>query len=208
MWRRVGRHVGSHPASTAAVVTLILVVGALGYAGGREPLPFSEAFREAPDSVLGEQVISDRFIPGRAAPLSIVTDGLVRRGGHRRAQHRAPDADPGDVRDGRLGAERSARTPLLEAYLNLEPFSDEATDTIPGLRRTAQAASPGARVLIGGEVAEAYDTREALGRDTRLIVPIGLGADHDHPDRAAARDRHAALRDRHGDPVVRVRARA
>ena len=30
-------------------------------------------------------------------------------------------------------------------------------------------------MLIGGEVAEAYDTREALKRDTWLIVPIGLG---------------------------------
>ena len=143
MWRRVGRHVGSHPASTAAVVTLILVVGALGYAGGREPLPFSEAFREAPDSVLGEQVISDRFTPGRAAPLSIVTDAsaaeavtdALNTGLRTPIQEMYPMAAsvPSDQPELRL----------LEAYLNLEPFSDAATDTIPGLRRTAQAASPG-----------------------------------------------------------------
>ncbi len=29
-------------------------------------------------------------------------------------------------------------------------------------------------MLLGGEVPEAYDTRQALRRDTRLIVPIGL----------------------------------
>ena len=86
LWRRVGHLVASRPAATAAVVTAILVVGALGYAGGREPLPFSEAFREAPDSVLGEQVISDRFIPGRAAPLSIVTAPSRRR----RSRPRSP----------------------------------------------------------------------------------------------------------------------
>ena len=40
------------------------VVGALGNLGGREPLPFSEAFREAPDSVLGEQQISRALHPG------------------------------------------------------------------------------------------------------------------------------------------------
>ena len=63
---------------------------------------------------------------------------------------------------------------LSEAYLKLEPFSDAATDTIPELRRRARAAAGGTPVLIGGEVAEAYDTREALERDTRLILPIGL----------------------------------
>ena len=50
----------------------------------------------------------------------------------------------------------------------------QATDTIPGLRRAARAAAGSNQVLIGGEVAEAYDTREALKRDTWLIVPIGL----------------------------------
>ena len=63
-----------------------------------------------------------------------------------------------------------SRRPILK----FEPFSDAATDTIPGLRREARAAAGGTPVLIGGEVAEAYDTREALRRDTRLIVPIGL----------------------------------
>ena len=53
LWRRVGRLVGAHPAATASVVTLILVVGALGNLGGREPLDFSEAFRTPPESVAG-----------------------------------------------------------------------------------------------------------------------------------------------------------
>ena len=44
----------------------------------------------------------------------------------------------------------------------------------PELRRAARAAAGGTPVLLGGEVPEAYDTREALKRDTRLIVPIGL----------------------------------
>ena len=37
-----------------------------------------------------------------------------------------------------------------------------------------RAAAGGAPVLLGGEVPEAYDTQQALKRDTRLIVPIGL----------------------------------
>ena len=174
LWRRVGHLVATRPAATAAVVTAILVVGALGYAGGREPLPFSEAFREAPDSVLGEQIISERFIPGRAAPVSVVTaseaaepvttaltTGL-------RTPIQEMYAMAASVPDSR------PELTLLEAYLKYEPFSDQATDTIPGLRRAARAAAGSNQVLIGGEVAEAYDTREALKRDTWLIVPIGL----------------------------------
>jgi len=42
------------------------------------------------------------------------------------------------------------------------------------LREAARRAAAGSDVLIGGEVAEAHDTREALARDTHLIVPITL----------------------------------
>ena len=63
---------------------------------------------------------------------------------------------------------------LASAYLKLNPFSDEATDAVPGLRRAARAAAGGAEVLLGGEVPEAYDSRQALKRDTRLIVPVSL----------------------------------
>jgi RND superfamily putative drug exporter len=63
---------------------------------------------------------------------------------------------------------------LAQAYLKVNPFSHEATNAVPELRRAARAAAGGTPVLLGGEVPEAYDTREALKRDTRLIVPIGL----------------------------------
>ena len=52
----------------------MLVAGALGNLGGREPLDFTEAFRDPPESVPGEQVIADRFIPGRAAPVRVITE--------------------------------------------------------------------------------------------------------------------------------------
>jgi putative drug exporter of the RND superfamily len=63
---------------------------------------------------------------------------------------------------------------LATAYLRVDPFSEAAADAVPELRRKARAAAHGAPVLMGGEVAEAYDTRVALERDTRLIVPLGL----------------------------------
>ena len=176
LWSRVGRLVGEHPALTAATVTLILLVGALGTLVGRETLDFSEAFRTPPQSVAGQQLISDRFIPGRAAPVkrrhplrqrnavvSELTEGLRTPV---QEMYLSAASVPRHGQDSRLA--------LSQAYLKLNPFSDEATDAVPGLRRAARAAAGGAPVLVGGEVPEAYDSREALRRDTRLIVPVGL----------------------------------
>ena len=106
MWRRVGRLVGTRPAATAAAVTLVLVAGALGSLSGREALDFSEAFRDPPESVLGEQVIADRFIPGRAAPVSVVSDLRGRRPGDLGPHRWSHDSCTGDVRDGGFGAAR------------------------------------------------------------------------------------------------------
>jgi putative drug exporter of the RND superfamily len=176
LWRKVGRLVGAHPAATASVVTLILVAGALGSLGGREPLDFSEAFRTPPESVAGEQVISDRFIPGRAAPVNVVTSYSARDA----VTAALTRGDRTSVQEMYLSAAsvppegQESELALAQAYLKLNPFSDEAIDAIPALRRAARAAAGGTPVLLGGEVPEAFDTREAIKRDTRLIVPIGL----------------------------------
>jgi RND superfamily putative drug exporter len=172
LWGAVARIVGRRPALTAASVAALLLAGALGNLGGREPLDFSESFRDPPASVRGEQLIRDRFIPGRAAPVEVVTD------------FDASGAVTSALSEGRETAVQEmylmaqsvdAKLGLSEAYLRFDPFSDAATDAVPELRRAAHAAARGTPVLIGGEVAEAYDTRRALARDTWLIVPITLG---------------------------------
>jgi RND superfamily putative drug exporter len=175
LWRSVGRLVGRHPAATAAAVTVILAGGALGNLGGREPLDFSEAFRDPPASVRGEQVISDRFIPGRAAPVSVVTSFGAREAvvSALTAGLKTPVQEM-YVMAASVPRGAASELALADAYLRMNPFSDAATDAVPELRRAARAAARGTPVLVGGEVAEAYDTRVALARDTRLIVPIGL----------------------------------
>jgi putative drug exporter of the RND superfamily len=182
-WRRVGQTVGARPAATAIVVTLILLAGALGNLGGREPLSFADAFREPPESVRGEEVIRDHFSPGRGAPVRVVTPfgdlepviGKLTQGIETPVQDMYPMAASVPPSGESGGGPRSSELALSEAYLKLDPFSEAAADTIPRLRRAAREAAGGEPVLIGGEVAEAYDTREALERDTRVIVPIGLG---------------------------------
>jgi RND superfamily putative drug exporter len=177
VWRRVAGFVGRHPVPTAAIVAIVLVAGAFGSLGGREPLDFADAFRDPPESVRGEQVITERFIPGRGAPLNVVTafDASEPVIGALSTGRETPVAEmylmAGSVP---AGPGEPSELALSDAYLAIDPFSDAATDAIPALRETARRAAGGTPVLIGGEVAETYDTRQALARDTRLIVPIAL----------------------------------
>ncbi|TQS22425.1 MMPL family transporter [Microbispora hainanensis] len=187
-WGRVAGLVHARPGVIAAAVTAVLAAGALAGIGGRPALDFSESFREAPDSVLGQQVIRDHFIPGRAAPLRIVVAGEVAgkvqsaltEGTHTpvadmHAVARSAGADgdsPGAQAQGRQGSANDLL--IFDADLRMDPFSEQSTDAVPVLREVAERAAGGRTVLIGGTVAENYDARQALGRDTGLIVPVSL----------------------------------
>jgi putative drug exporter of the RND superfamily len=181
-WRRVAALVERRPAAVAATGCAVLVAGALGNLSGREPLDFSEQFRDPPESVRGQQLIQERFGSGRAAPVQVaagfdvieevmasLAEGATGPIGEIHLTARSLPAEgpagvqpaPGDLA-------------LAEAYLAFDPFSDRATAAIPGIRRTAREAAGGEVALVGGAVAEAYDTEEALERDTRLIVPLTL----------------------------------
>ncbi|MEV4458716.1 MMPL family transporter [Microbispora sp. NPDC049633] len=187
-WGRVAGLVHARPRLIAAAVTAVLAAGALAGIGARPALDFSESFREAPDSVRGQQVIRDHFTPGRAAPLRIVvadevggkvqsalTEGTHTPVAGMRAVARSVGAD-GDS----LGAEAQGRGSsandllIFDADLRMDPFSEQSTDAVPVLREVAERAAEGHTILIGGTVAENYDARQALGRDTRLIVPVSL----------------------------------
>ncbi|MBE2317689.1 MMPL family transporter [Solirubrobacter sp. CPCC 204708] len=175
LWAKVGRLVDRRPGIIAAAVTLLLLAGALGAVGGREPMDFSEAFRTPPESVGGEQIISERFIPGRAAPVEFVMDYDDREA----VIARLTEGMATPIEEMYLSAAsvptngQDSELAVAQAYLKMDPFSDAATDSIPELRRAANAAASGS-VLLGGEVPEAYDTRQAMARDTWLILPIGL----------------------------------
>ena len=178
LWARAARLVRSRPAVTACAVGALLAAGALGTLGGRETLDFSESFREAPDSVRGQQVIRDRFVPGRAAPLRVVADRAASGDVQIALTEgtRTPVAEMNAVARSvpRVGDGDAPDLLLSEADLSMDPFSERATDAVPGLRDAAQRAATGRTALIGGTVAESYDAREALARDTRLIVPVSL----------------------------------
>src|SRR5919108_186839 len=130
--------------------------------------------------VLGGGVLGGGFSPGRAAPRGVGTDfdakgrviAALTEGRDTPVQEMYLSAASVPPNGGTRPED--SELALADAYLRIDPFSDAATDAVPELREKAREAAGGRPVLIGGEVAEAFDTREALARDTSLIVPISL----------------------------------
>jgi putative drug exporter of the RND superfamily len=183
VWRRAARLVERRPGTVAIAVTALLVAGALGNLGGRESLDFTEAFRDDPDSVEGVRQIAESFPPGRTAPVDLVmTEELS-------GEVIVPLGELPKIASANWNAASlpTGGDPLVkgELILDLDPFSREATDFVPRLRAEIDRLLAGALELrggasgdelavVGGLVAESYDTERAVAADTRLIVPLAL----------------------------------
>jgi RND superfamily putative drug exporter len=184
VWARAARLVERRPDAVAIAVTGILVAGALGSLGGREPLDFTEAFREAPDSVEGVREIRESFPPGRTAPLDLVLSEHV-SGDVLPPLAELPGVESANWSAASVPSEGAEPLVTAEIVLDADPFSQAAADFVPRLRaevdRQVAAAlevrgePPGSAVaVVGGLSAESYDTAQAVSRDTWLIVPLAL----------------------------------
>jgi RND superfamily putative drug exporter len=167
-WRRIGERVARGPRRIWISTLAVLAVGALGVLTIDTGLTQADAYRDPVESLEGQEILAKSFPAGASA----ATDVIVPRGGDVRA-----------VTTALAGAEGVAQVlptdvagpqgTLLNAVLEPEPYSTEAFDLIPGLRRTVKAAG-GPGVLVGGPSAVEYDVRRAAARDTRVIIPIAL----------------------------------
>ena len=188
VWARAARLVERRPAAVAATVIAILAAGALGNLGGRDSLDFTQAFRDAPDSVEGVEQIRASFPPGRPAPLELVMtehlsgEVIVPLG-------ELPEVDSANWSamsvPAAAGGEGAGGLVTGELVLTLDPFSREAVDFVPRMRAEidrllsealdVRGGGEGDEVaFVGGLAAETYDTDRAVAADTRLIVPLAL----------------------------------
>lgn len=168
VWARVGDLVRSRPTAVATAVTALLVLGALGNLGGREHLDLTEQFRDRPESVLGQDLVREKFPAGRVAPLSAVVEA-ERSAEATEALRQAPGVADANTdsqsNDGELVS--------LEILLERDPFSEGARELIPELReRLATAVGAGGTALLGGLTAEAHDNEETIAADARLLFPL------------------------------------
>jgi len=167
-WRRIGERVARGPRRIWIGTLAVLVAGALGMLTIDTGLTQSDAYREPVESLEGQEILAQSFPAGASA----ATDVIVPRGGDVRAIATALGGAEGVAQV--LPTDISGpQGTLLNAVLEPEPYSTEAFDLIPGLRRTVKAAG-GPDVLVGGPTAIEYDVRRAAARDTRVIIPIAL----------------------------------
>ncbi len=89
----------------------------------------------------------------------------------------ASGAPPEALDNGMISAD--GRVARIDVVLDQNPYDSAALDTIPGFRTLANELAAEVdltpdNILVGGDPAEAYDTREANNRDILVILPLVL----------------------------------
>ena len=169
-WRRIGERVASGPRRVwlgSIAVLLVMALGMLNYSDG---LTTANSYRDDVEAVQAQELLAKAFPAGANAPADVLVDDPARAEAVTAALREvdgvadvfpAPGLEPGP--DG----------VLLNAVLEVDPYTTEAYDLVPALRAAAkQAGGPG--TLVGGASATEKDVRDASVRDTRLIVPMTL----------------------------------
>ena len=169
IWRRIGHLVHDRPVIAMAVATAVLAAGALGNLDERGSLDFGEGFRGDPDSTVGQALIDEKLSPGQSAATNVLAATPVAPRVADSLQT-APEVDAAvpvaESDDGELTR--------IDVTLTSDPFSDEASASIPDLRGLVDGAAGPQTALIGGLTAENHDTEETLSSDARIIVPLVL----------------------------------
>jgi RND superfamily putative drug exporter len=170
IWRRVGHFVHERSTLALAISIGILALGSLGLLQDRGVIDFGEGFRDPPESVDGQLLIEEQLAAGQTAVTTILasTDAAEAVGEAARGVDGVEAAVPAGISD-------DGQLARVDVTLGVDPFSDEANDTIPVLRTAVAEAAGGAQALVGGLTAENFDTAETLRSDAKVIVPLVLG---------------------------------
>ena len=166
-WKRVGDRVAQGPRRVAIGSVAVLLVLCAGLFFFSTDLTTNDSYRTEVESVEGQELLAQSFPSGASLP----ADVIVRDPGDVPAVTRALEEAPGvesvspPVAEGDEGV-------LVQATLELPPYSTEAFDLIEPIRERAQEAAPD--TLVGGPTAVEFDVREAAAWDSAVIPPIVL----------------------------------
>ncbi|GAA3444643.1 putative membrane protein ActII-3 [Planomonospora venezuelensis] len=173
LWDRIGRAVAVRPRivwiGTAAVLGAMALTLPLTTVG---PLADADAYRTAPESVRGAEILDRAFDTGQEGSLvvlapagqadrvaaAVAADRGVDRIGERGAGAGRPGGGQPETVDGRV---------LLRGALKDAPDSPAAYETVERLREIPDA-------LVGGAAAVNLDGKLASERDLRVVVPLIL----------------------------------
>ena len=168
-WGRVGTAISKHPRRVWIVTALILGVMALGLTDLRTTtLEGAGAYRNIPDSVKGQNVLSAHFPSAAGADEPVVVVGNASFEQELRTKFDSVSGistvSPGMVKGNQV---------LFEGTLTSDPTSQAAYTTVKDVRDTVHSV-PGGNALVGGESAITLDTELASSRDQKVVIPLVL----------------------------------
>jgi len=176
-WQRIALRVAAAPKRAAALVTVVLVVLALGCLFYSPRFSFTEDFLKDMPSKQGYALLEKHFPKGSLAPTTVlikapqappefVTGMIV--GALNESPGVAAAFPTGTADDGKLLS--------FQVILEGDPYSKEALQQVRQLRETARkaAAAGGATALVGGPTAIQADTWALSNRDTIVVAVIAL----------------------------------
>ena len=178
VWGRLGTLVARRPVWVAVLATILLGGLALGGLGIRTGLSETEQFRVKPEAVAGVQTLARAFPAGTTQPIAVLTVPSAVR-----AVTDAAAAVPG-VASARPGA-AGGSVAQVDVVLTAEPGSATSDRAVEALRYavaavpgsappTVDGTDPARGAIVGGAVAQRYDSARANGSDLRLILPLIL----------------------------------
>jgi putative drug exporter of the RND superfamily len=166
-WKRVGDRVATGPKRVAIGSIAVLLVLCAGLAFFSTDLTTNDSYRTEVESVEGQDLLAQSFPSGASAPTDVIVPDPADVPAVTRAVENAPGVESvtGPVAQGDAGV-------LVQATLELPPYSTEAFDLVEPIREVAHEAAPG--TLVGGATAVEFDVRDAAAWDSTVIPPIVL----------------------------------
>ena len=166
-WKRVGDRVSAAPGRVMGGSLAVLLVMCAGLAFFSTDLTSNDAYRTSVEAVEGQEILSQSFAAGSAAP----TDIVVRDAAQVDAVTHAAEEVPGVESVSPPVAQGDGGT-LIQATLEPQPYSTEAYDLVEPIREAVDGVAPDS--LVGGPTAVEFDVREAAAWDSTVIPPIVL----------------------------------
>lgn len=165
IWRRVANRVGAAPRAIWLVTAAVLVALTAGIGGLSIGMPGDQSFTKEVGSVTGQHLIEAHYAAGTVSPALVIAPA-----GSASPVAAAAGATTGV--DSVLPAELSADGlwARVRVVLADPPESDAAVATVRRLRAAVHASG----ALVGGATAVIVDSRDAAGRDNRVVMPLIL----------------------------------
>jgi putative drug exporter of the RND superfamily len=166
LWTKVGSIVAHRPRPVWIGTLLALIIFAVGLIDLDTNLPQSAQFRDKPEAIAGQEILSSSFPAGSGQPTSIIANVASAD-----AVQTVVKATAGVATVFSTGVH--GQYALFGAALTAQPGTQEAFDTIDKLRANVRAV-PGANELVGGADAISLDIDRANSHDRKVIIPLVL----------------------------------